>query len=93
MTRHLYLIGYDIRSARRRRRALLAIKGHAVGGQKSLHECWLSETERRDAVGRLERIVDRDEDHVVVIRLDRGAKVHVRGRAVEPTDDDFFYQG
>ena len=43
MLRHLFLVGYDIASARRRRQALKAIKGHAIGGQKSLYECWLAD--------------------------------------------------
>ena len=93
MLRHLFLIGYDISTTRARRKALKAVKGHAIGGQKSLYECWLTSGELQTAMAALRRIIDPATDRVIFLRLDERAQVHTRGVAVAPADDDFFYQG
>ena len=93
MLRHLFLIGYDIASARRRRRALKIVKGHAIGGQKSMYECWLTSGEMQQAMAALRQIIDASCDRVIFVRLDPRATVHTRGIAVAPADADFFYQG
>lgn len=93
MMRHLFLVGYDISSARRRRKALKAVKGHAVGGQKSLYECWLTVGELQQTMRTLRRLIDDETDRVVFVRLDQRATVHTLGVAVPPGDADLFYQG
>jgi CRISPR-associated protein Cas2 len=93
MLRHLFLVGYDIASAKRRRRALKAVKGHAIGGQKSLYECWLTAGELQSAMQTLRELIDADCDRVVFVRLDPRAAVHTLGTAVAPQDGEFFYQG
>ena len=93
MLRHLFLIGYDIASPRRRAHALKAIKGHAIGGQKSLYECWLTSAELQQAMAALRRLIDPVADRVVLLRLDPRAAVHTLGVAVAPEDGEFFYQG
>lgn len=93
MLRHLFLIGYDIASARRRRQALKAVKGHAIGGQKSLYECWLTAGELQQAMAALRALIDPLEDRVVLVRLDPRAAIHTLGVAVKPHDGEFFYQG
>ena len=93
MLRHLFLIGYDIASNRRRRRALKAVKGHAIGGQKSLYECWLTAGELQQAMATLRRLIDPVDDRVVFVRLEPRAAIHTLGVAVKPHDGDFFYQG
>jgi CRISPR-associated protein Cas2 len=93
MLRHLFLIGYDVTSARRRRHALKAVKGHAIGGQKSLYECWLTAGELQQAMTTLRSLIDPSEDRVVFLRLEPRAAVHTLGVAVKPQDGEFFYQG
>lgn len=93
MLRHLFLIGYDIASPRRRRRALKILKGHAIGGQKSLYECWLTSGELQAAMQALRTLIDPAEDRVVFVRLDPRAALRTLGKAVAPTDGEFFYQG
>lgn len=93
MLRHLFLIGYDITSARRRRQALKAVKGHAIGGQKSLYECWLTAGELQQAMAALRRLIDPADDRVVFLRLEPRAAMHTLGVAVKPHDGEFFYQG
>ena len=93
MLRHLFLIGYDISSARRRRLALKAVKGHAIGGQKSLHECWLTAGELQQTMATLRAVIEPSTDRVVFVRLDPRAAIHTGGVAVKPHDGEFFYQG
>lgn len=93
MLRHLFLIGYDISSSARRRRALKSVKGHAIGGQKSLYECWLTSGELQAAMHELRRLIDPASDRVVFVQLDPRATVRTLGKAVAPADGEFFYQG
>ena len=93
MLRHLFLIGYDISSPRRLRRALKVVKSHAIGGQKSLYECWLTSGELQQAMQQLRELIDPGEDRVIFVRLDPRATMHMLGTAVAPADGEFFYQG
>lgn len=93
MLRHLFLIGYDIRCNRRRRQALKALKSHAVGGQKSIYECWLTQGELQLAIASLRALIDPVTDRVILLRLDPRATVMTLGRGVAPADGDFFYLG
>jgi CRISPR-associated protein Cas2 len=93
MLRHLFLIGYDIASPRRRRQALKTVKGHAIGGQKSMYECWLTSGELQQAMLSLRHLIDPATDRVVFVRLDPRATMHMLGTAVAPADGEFFYQG
>ena len=93
MLRHLFLIGYDIRCNRRRRRALKALKSHAVGGQKSIYECWLTQGELQLAIASLRALIDPVTDRVILLRLDPRATVMTLGRGVAPADGDLFYLG
>lgn len=93
MLRHLFLIGYDIASPRRLRHALMAVKANAVGGQKSLYECWLTAGELQQVMRTLRELIDPAEDRIVLLRLDPRATVHTLGTAVAPEDGEFFYQG
>ena len=90
--RNLYLITYDIRQARRLRAALKATRGFATGGQKSVHECWLTDAERADLLANLSMIIN-DEDSLMCIRLDPRQKVITLGRALSPSDGNCFYVG
>jgi CRISPR-associated protein Cas2 len=91
--RHLFLVGYDISCHRQRRRALQAIKGNAIGGQKSLYECWLTSAELQTVMATLKGLMDPDTDRAVFVRLDTRATVHTLGKAVAPEDGEFFYLG
>ncbi|WP_062193140.1 CRISPR-associated endonuclease Cas2 [Caldimonas taiwanensis] len=93
MLRHLFLIGYDIASPARRRRALKAVKGHAIGGQKSLYECWLTSAELQHAMQALRSLIDPAVDRVVFVQLDPRATIEVLGKGVVPSDGEFFYHG
>lgn len=93
MLRHLFIIGYDIASPRRLRRALKVVKAHAIGGQKSMYECWLTGGELQQT---MRALIEPQENHAIFIDVDevaQRAQVHVLGVGIAPEDGEFFYQG
>lgn len=91
--RKLYLIGYDVSDNATRQRVLRAIKGNAIGGQKSVYECWLDEGELDAARSELQQLVGTGNDRVIVTCLDTRAAIHTLGVAVAPHDGSHFYMG
>lgn len=91
--RQLYLVSYDIVDNTRRARVLRTIKGNAVGGQKSVYECWLDKQELQAVNHRIDMELVHERDRVMLIRLDQRAAIHVLGVGVAPADGDVFYQG
>lgn len=93
MSRRLVLIAYDISNARRLRRAHKLIKEYAVGGQKSVFECFVTRQERQQLKEGLGRIINHREDRVHIFQLHGGGSIHTLGRAIAPRDPPFFYIG
>ncbi|WP_022947117.1 CRISPR-associated endonuclease Cas2 [Methylohalobius crimeensis] len=91
--RKLYLVAYDVREPRRLKAALHITRRYATGGQKSVHECWLTAAERGRMIADLCQVLEEDADALLVIRLDPRQRVTALGRAVTPTDPDWFYVG
>lgn len=91
--RALHLVCYDVSCPRRLARTLLVLKSWSTGGQKSVHECWLSDSERAALVADLAAVIDRAEDSVLVFRLDPARGVRTLGIAVPPRDERFAYFG
>lgn len=92
-SRQLYLAAYDIASASRLRRALYCLKKYAIGGQKSVFECYLTQAERRQLLGEMKGIIDSGSDRFLLLRLDPRSGVRTLGIAVKPADPAFFYVG
>ena len=90
--RSLYLAAYDVRDPRRLARVLAAAKTFAVGGQRSLYECWLSEGERVAFLDTMAARLHRFDRFALVRPVSRGPLVTL-GIAVAPDDPPFFYQG
>lgn len=90
--RSLHLAAYDIRHPRRLRKALHVLKDFASGGQKSVFECYLTATERRELLDRIAQVMDLDDDRFLIVPLGSGA-VKVLGVAVQPADPGFYYVG
>lgn len=90
-TRHLFLVGYDIRENPIRRRALRDVQHHALGGQKSFYECWLSVGELQTLLAQMRARIHNETDRVVFIRLDGRSQSLQLGQA-EPIDSaDYFH--
>ncbi|WP_141135087.1 CRISPR-associated endonuclease Cas2 [Puniceibacterium sediminis] len=83
--RTLCLVAYDIREDTRRARALRAVKAFGLDGQKSVHECALSQSERRELSLRLSGLIDPDTDRIMVLPLDpRSTIVTLGGQTRAP---------
>ncbi|MEE9322533.1 MAG: CRISPR-associated endonuclease Cas2 [Granulosicoccus sp.] len=91
--RRLYLAAYDIANAKRLRAALYCLREYATGGQLSVHECWLSDTERTSLIISVNDIIDVDEDRFLLVKLDTRQHVTSLGKAIQPEDPDWFYVG
>ncbi|NRT58046.1 CRISPR-associated endonuclease Cas2 [Sphaerotilus uruguayifluvii] len=92
-TRHLYLAAYDIREDRRRVAALKMLRGYATGGQKSVHEVWLTEAEKRRMLDEIVWLIDDSTDRFFLLRLDPRQRTLTLGVGEAPSDPDFFYVG
>jgi len=89
-TRHLFLVGYDICKNARRRRALRDVQHHALGGQKSFYECWLTVGELQTLMAQLGQRIDSEADRVIFIRLDARTDSLRLGQA-EPIDNANYF--
>ncbi len=91
--RILYIAAYDIRHAKRLRRALKVVRQYASGGQKSVFECFLTPAEKKDLLNEIETVLDCSEDSFFLLRLDQRCTVMTFGKAVPPQDGSFYYVG
>lgn len=91
--RQLYLAAYDISCNRRLRKALYVLRAYASGGQKSVFECFLTESEKHQLLENVAEVIDPEEDRFILLRLAGAKSVHTLGKAVAPQDGSFYYVG
>ncbi len=91
--RVLHLVAYDVRCPRRLARTLEVVKSWSTGGQRSVHECWLTPAERRELVAHCLAVVDRRRDRLLLVRPDPGGGVRTLGIARPPRDPRWLYVG
>ena len=91
--RILHLACYDIAEPRRLIAALKLARAYATGGQKSVHELFLTPAERNHLVEDMSVLIDFDTDRFLLLRLDPRSNVHTLGKAIQPADPDYFYVG
>ncbi len=91
--RELHLAAYDISEPRRLTAALKLTRTYATGGQKSVHEIYLTPAERSALVKDMGALMDLGSDRFLLLRLDPRSRVHTLGKAVAPSDPDYFYVG
>lgn len=89
-TRHLFLVGYDIQKDSVRRRALRDVQHHALGGQKSFYECWLTVAELHSLLAQMRTLIDADTDRVIFVRLDPRSPSLQLGQAEPVHSADYF---
>jgi CRISPR-associated protein Cas2 len=90
-TRSLYLAAYDVADPRRLHKALDLVKGYSTGGQKSVHECFLTAGERATLISDMTTVLVEQDDSFLLLRLDPRARVVTLGRAIEPLDIPYFH--
>ena len=91
--RDLYLAAYDISEPGRLSAALKLTRAYATGGQRSVHEIYLTAAEQRKLVQDMGALVDAQTDRFLLLRLDPRSRVYTLGKAVAPADPDYFYVG
>lgn len=91
--RDLYLAAYDVSDDSRRSAALGLVRGYATGGQKSVHEVFLTPGERRELLHTMSLIIDEASDRFILLRLDPRARNYALGVAAAPADPDYYYIG
>lgn len=91
--RKLYLAAYDVRQPRRLRAALKRVRAHATGGQKSVHEVYLTPGEHRELLHDMSLLLEENEDRFLLLRLDPRQEPLVYGKDTPPHDPAFFYGG
>lgn len=89
--RTLFIAAYDICSPARLRAALRVVRGYSTGGQKSVFECFLSETEKEELLSRISRVIDAERDRFLLVPVAGNRNSIGIGIAVPPADPDYFY--
>lgn len=90
MQRTLYLIFYDISDFKRLRKIHKLIKAYAIGGQKSLYECWLTPNELLKLKEKLVDQMDLITDRVHIFQLDTQSKPIFMGLAGRQSTQPFL---
>jgi len=68
--RNLFLAAYDVAEPRRLSAALRLARRYATGGQKSVHELYLTAAERLRLLADMMLLLDKSEDRFLLLRLD-----------------------
>lgn len=93
VARTLYLAAYDISDDGRLRAALHCVRAYATGGQKSVHEVWLTAKEKGELLAEMAYILEESEDSFLLIRLDARQQVQTLGTGTPPSNPEWFYLG
>ena len=91
--RLLHLACYDVAEPHRLIAALKLARVYATGGQKSVHELYLTVAERIHLIEDMSALLDLSTDRFLLLRLDPRSRVHTLGKAEQPADPDYFYVG
>ena len=74
----LYIVTYDISDQKRWRRVFKIMKGYGQWLQLSVFQCRLTARRRADMAARLDGIIKRDEDHVIIVDVGPADRVNPR---------------
>jgi len=87
---HAYLVCYDIRDPGRWRKVYRTMKGFGEWLQLSVFHCRLSRENRLRMQDRLSEMIDRGEDHLLIIDMGPAESIRLRvesmGRPFDPID-------
>ena len=78
--RRFYLIAYDISDSGRQHQVRNILQGYATGSQKSLYECWLTETEWQDLRCRLPNLLQEGDKLNVTVKARKHKELFVNLR-------------
>ena len=84
----VYVVVYDIADQKRWRKVFKAMKGYGRWLQLSVFQCRLTARRRVEMAAKLEHLIHRAEDHVIILDLGPADKVDPRveslGKSYEP---------
>jgi CRISPR-associated protein Cas2 len=66
---HLFVVAYDIADPKRWRKVFRVMKGYGRWLQLSIFQCRLSARRRAEMAARLDALIAREDDHVVILDL------------------------
>lgn len=90
--RPLYIAAYDVRAPKRLTQALRLVRNHATGGQKSVHEIFLTAAEKVALLKDMRQLLE-TEDRFMLLRLDTRSCALTRGLGKVPAETNYFYLG
>ena len=93
VSRKLYIVAYDLTDEKRITKMRYFLTGYSVGGQKSVYECYLTETELETVMEKIKDIILPVADRVHIFPIDGRSRPHLLGKAIPPQDPQFFYVG
>ena len=89
---HAYLVCYDIRDQRRWRKIYKTMKGFGEWLQLSVFHCRLTREKRLRMQDRLGDLINRTEDHLLIIDLGPADSIELRvesmGKAFDPIEKE-----
>ena len=91
--RPLYLAAYDVADPKRLRKVRRVTGQFATGGQKSVFECFLTVSERRDLIWEACSLIDEEEDRFALLRVEERTRPVLLGIAAPAGDTGFRYVG
>ncbi|MBX6322766.1 MAG: CRISPR-associated endonuclease Cas2 [Rhodospirillaceae bacterium] len=74
----LYIVAYDVGDPKRWRRVFRLMKGYGRWLQLSVFQCRLTARRRAELGAALDRLVKRDEDHVIIVDVGAADAVELR---------------
>lgn len=80
MPRRPAVIAYDIRDDRTRRAALRILREWRLDGQRSVHECLLTQAEAAELFVQLADVMDPETDRMLLAWLNHRGQAHARGK-------------
>ena len=82
---HLYIVTYDIADDKRWRRLFKLMHGYGEWLQLSVFQCRLSRMRQAELVQRIESILDREKDHLLMVDLGPAEGVRPRVLSIGKT--------
>jgi len=79
---HLFIVTYDIADARRWRAVFKLMNGYGEWLQLSVFQCRLNRQRQAELRGRLETLLNQDEDHAMIIDVGPAESVSPRVHSI-----------
>jgi CRISPR-associated protein Cas2 len=81
----LYIVSYDIADDRRWRRVYRVMNGYGRWLQLSVFQCRLTPRRRQDMAAALEAVINKRDDHVLIIDVGPAEKINPRVESLGKT--------